>query len=493
MKKYLYIIPVVALICFAAYYYHLHYQLPGEEAEQSSPAVFTNQERVARKIDVDAMAGRMKSHQDIYKRLRDESLKVYAARRPAGRYDEVDAEEIRMAAYLWVWDDFYREGLWQAVAENVKEEISLPPAQSDPLVVCMESINHYRTYFYSDDTNNPATRALVDRVDASDYPVEFKMWAWLHIAHTISRASGYAPSKPLIPKSLAMLPELVKKTSDCYRQLIKEKLPDDLLFTQGDQCLDWVHDNKEALDEMNAELDKDFEAEAPGSPVRTLLQGRYYTLSAWNARGDGYANTVSEEANRLMQERLAKSAAIFEAAYKKYPDNSEVGESMIEVELGQGEGMARMEGWFQAAVHADPDDYEAYRAKAYYLLPRWYGSPALSWQFGLDCVKTGKWGAKIPMILVYAADDFDDTKHGEVFQIPAIWDPLEKVFREWLERYPESTVYRSKFAKYAAMGKHWDIVKEQCALLGNNWDKLVFQNFDYAAMKQRAITETRKP
>jgi tetratricopeptide (TPR) repeat protein len=492
MKRTVPIILCVFALCFTAYSFY-YYTKPadptldaGKTATEAASQTPFKQIALARTLDVDAMAARMKEHQDVYKRLRDASLKAYAARHPPGRFDTINAQQIRMAAYLWTWGDFYGEGLWQAYADNVNPE----PEQNDPLVSCVRSIGYYRDFYIKYDSWTDKIKATVERIENSDYPPEFKLWAWLHMTNVICVSGLDADAKAGMTQSFAMLPDLVRKTAASYRALIKEGLPDDLLAIKGIACIEDVSNNTSALNIMGKELDKAFEAEAPDSPVRAIVQGESYIKSAWNARGNGFADTVTDLGWQLMRERLQKASDILEAAYAKYPDHALISWCMLTVELGQGQGRPRMETWFQRAIKANPDYYDAYRSKEEYLMPRWYGTPEDLWVFGLECAESQNWQGKTPMILTEVANELS-TQNAAIFSDPGTWNPLEKVFRAWLAHYPQSTGYRSLFVKFAITGKHWAVVKEQCAILGNNWDRKVMKGIDYPLMVKMAGDETR--
>ncbi|MBW8782580.1 MAG: hypothetical protein JF599_11935 [Verrucomicrobia bacterium] len=47
-------------------------------------------------------------------------------------------------------------------------------------------------------------------------------------------------------------------------------------------------------------------------------------------------------------------------------------------------------------------------------------------------------------------------------------------------------VYRSRLAKYAALGGHWQVAKEQFKILGDNWDQRTFSKSEYAQMTKAA-------
>ena len=126
-----------------------------------------------------------------------------------------------------------------------------------------------------------------------------------------------------------------------------------------------------------------------------------------------------------------------------------------------------------------------YMAKRWYLLPRWYGTDDDEWQFGLQCANSDNWAAKIPMMLVECLSDAGE-RDPSIYARAAIWTPLEKVYRAYLQRFPDSVSYRSRFAKSAAQGGHWEIAKKQFKVLGDEWDRTIFSNEEYAAMAKEA-------
>ena len=126
--------------------------------------------------------------------------------------------------------------------------------------------------------------------------------------------------------------------------------------------------------------------------MRPALQGASNIEWAWAARGTGFSNEVVGEGWKFkFGDRLQIATGILEQAYARHPEAGFIDREMLSVELGQGQGRDRMELWFGRAIQADPDDFEAYRAKADYLAPKWYGSDEDVWNFGVECAKTENW------------------------------------------------------------------------------------------------------
>jgi len=427
-------------------------------------------------IDVDAMAARMLANQDIYRKIRDEGLAHFAKSQTKTAADEQMKALIRISAYLWVWGDFYGECVWRQGRDYASDAITT--GMSDP-----QASMFYEEYGLQ--SNHSASGEDAQRINlaaealfSSGYPAQFKMQA---CTSTLQNLINYKTQGHGDPNESCFneLPALIKEWGKDYRQMIKEKWPDYLLSDAGDSLLCTAQDDEPTLNLAIAEIDEDFNEVDSANPVKIALDGQYFVNAAWCARGSDWASNVTDQGWKLFAERLVKADNILEAGYAKYPAEGEMARSMIDVELGQGQGRDRMELWFQRAIKADPDDYAAYKSKEWYLQPRWYGSEDDIVNFGQECVKTDNWAAKLPMILPTGLAEASD-QDASLYSRDDIWNPLEKVYRDYLDRYPHSINYRTYFAKHAYDGGHTDVAREQFKILGSDWDRSVLTDSEYA-------------
>ncbi|MGB8355116.1 MAG: hypothetical protein WCD79_14560 [Chthoniobacteraceae bacterium] len=498
MKNLVVIILCLAALGFGAFQLRQYSGIENFQTadQKADPPATPTPAPVLRAIDVDAMAARMKKHQDIYIKLRDESLQTYAKLHPVtSSYDKPAQTAIRLASYLWVWDDYYEEGLWDTYANYAAQALPkrLTAAdEGDPLLNTVYDIEWLwsRDVHSAGDQTIAVTKTCSDKLEQTDYPAEFKYWGYANAIKNLAQARAYEKKSDALGKTFTLAPELADKTAHWYEELIKLRMPDDLLFAKGKALIHGLEDDEESLNLGWAVFDKSFAQYAPDSPARAALQGWYYIDYAWNARGSGYADTVSPDGWKLFGERLKKANDILETAYTNSDIKSVVAGNMITVELGQGEGRDQMEMWFQHAIADDPDDYTAYQNKLRYLLPRWYGSEQEMWNFGMECARTQNWSSKIPMILVEAWQ-YGFADNPKKYSMAEWWEPLEKVFHTYLEHYPESTIYRSKFAKYAAKSGHWKIAKEQFDILGDDWDRRTFKDDEYKTLLQMTASNLK--
>jgi hypothetical protein len=430
-------------------------------------------------LDIDAMAARMAKNQDFYKKTRDEAFAAYAAENPhPGAYDDQVRTVIRLFTYLATWGDYYGEGLWQRGANYAKA--AQDHGARSVVLTSLEDCQEAQGFSSSEEEDAQDVNRRADDFLASSYPAALK----LMVAHAaLNNLDGYISnhSPNAASPSLQARGHFVQAWGAAYREMIKAGLPHEWLFDAGEGMQHDVEDDETSLNLLIAEQERDFNEADPKNPVRTELDGNFHVTDAWNARGGGYANTVTDQGGKLFDERLAKAAAILEPFYTQYPNELGTCHAMMNVELGQGQGRDRMELWFKRAITIDPNRFEAYQDKEWYLQPRWYGTVDDIKQFGQECVSTQNWGAKIPMVYCIGLSEASDDS-GTIYTDPAVWATVEKVYRTYLGRYPQAIFFRTNFAKHAFDGGHFDVAKEQLKILGDDWDRAVLSDTRHGTM-----------
>jgi len=430
-------------------------------------------------VDVDALAARMKARQDLYRGMRDEALVQYGKRNPVpAPYDDQVKTVIRLFAYLFVWDDFYGEGLGRKGVGYARN--AMAQGARDPL---LQAFIDSQVSLQLPSSSEKAAQTMnrhTDQFLAGDYPAAFKC---LVCRRTILNLARYRSSHHVPDQSPSMIARshFIEKWGESYRELLKQKFPHDLLFYGGESLQHSVESDETALNLVIAEQDRDFNEVDPGNPVKLELDGNFYVTDAWNARGSDWGYTVTVNGAELFRKRLAQADKILEPLYAQYPDEVGTCFAMLNVELGQGQGRDRMERWFQRGIKADPDTFHIYNNKELYLLPRWYGSVDDAIAFGKECVRTGNWAAKIPLIFPLGISE-SVGNDPNLYKRPDVWALLEIVYREYLARFPHAVFYRTDFAKHAYDADHKDIAREQFEILDNEWDRSVLSNAQYAAI-----------
>jgi hypothetical protein len=222
-------------------------------------------------------------------------------------------------------------------------------------------------------------------------------------------------------------------------------------------------------------------ARPANDPGPHLYKGDRYVQAAWEARGGGWAHTVTPEGWKLFGERLAVAREALEKAWAADPTDGRAPTHMIKVILGDGGGKGQMEMWFRRAMANNPDNRTACGSKLWYLYPRWHGSHAEMLVFGRQCAATQNWWGPLPTILVDAhegiAKEMADPK--EYLAQPQVWDDIESVYRSFLEIFPDSPKagwYRSKMAMWACECQQWTAAKRIFDEIGDKPDLQVFRS-----------------
>jgi hypothetical protein len=223
------------------------------------------------------------------------------------------------------------------------------------------------------------------------------------------------------------------------------------------------------------------------------LKGRAYVDWAWEARGGGWANTVTPQGWKDMAARLDEASAALTRAWQLDPDDADVAVEMINVELGRNGDRDVMEAWFKRAMAADPDCYAACTSKLYFLEPKWHGSAEDMLAFGRECVAGGNWRERLPAVLIdahvaLAAYEADKDAY---WLKPGVWDDVVRVYAEHVRLFPDDSDIRGYYAKFAYKCHQWKVLNEQLAKLGKDADPEMFGDGTPAALEAARTTAAR--
>jgi hypothetical protein len=228
--------------------------------------------------------------------------------------------------------------------------------------------------------------------------------------------------------------------------------------------------NKQQFDAFYKAIEKPLFANR-GSDYRTwFFKGKYYRKYAWDARGGGYADKVTEEGWRLFRERIAIAEEALEKAWKMNPTDARIPTEMVEVIVGQQKSRERMDLWFARAMKLDTNNYDACRFKHRYLMPIWYGSEEEMLEFGRECVKSTEWGGHVPLILVDAHDWIakrpEHKSSKQYWKKPEVWADMKMAYEKFFKLNPDHIGWRHNYARHAWWAEQWDDLNKQIALLG---------------------------
>ncbi len=173
----------------------------------------------------------------------------------------------------------------------------------------------------------------------------------------------------------------------------------------------------------------------PQSALARLIRGRYRIHAAWQARGHGYADTVSAAAAVQFRRHLEDAREDFERARTLDPDEARAPAMLITVAMGLGWSEARTRELFEAAVAKDPRCLRAHDGMVTYLLPRWHGSRDALERF-VEEQRAAQ--PDEPALLLLRAAVIRDRGHNDPGYLarPAVAAELRACYADALEAYP---------------------------------------------------------
>ena len=230
-----------------------------------------------------------------------------------------------------------------------------------------------------------------------------------------------------------------------------------------------------------------------------IFKGANYITMAWQARGNDYADKVTEEGWKLYAERLDIADKAFARAWKLNPKDIRIPSLMLTVELGQGKGRERMELWFNRGMEIDPNNYDICSKKLYYLEPKWYGSAEDMISFGHECLQNTNWGGQVPLILASARNTLSSyidnpSEKSSYWKNPEVWTDINASYQRYFELNPNqtNTYFYQKYALYAYRCEQWDTLNEFIPKIGPFDPTLFASKKEFNQMLAAAKEHTEK-
>lgn len=175
-----------------------------------------------------------------------------------------------------------------------------------------------------------------------------------------------------------------------------------------------------------------------------------YEDYAWEARGTGFADTVTEEGWHLMRQRMDRADKAAQRAAQLAPRDCRVWHTLIAMGVGVPYGKRRVKVYFDKAVALNPYRQGVYTSYLNYLAPKWFGEE------GDDIAVVRKYKKYNPFIVYQpAAETFYDNSETKTVEqrrahMKAVSEnvrtsPYLADFREGMERHfmddPLDTTY----------------------------------------------------
>jgi len=287
---------------------------------------------------------------------------------------------------------------------------------------------------------NPENPYLVDRwvtiLDHRDGGHHFEL-----IAPLIAKS----PDDSFLLQVQAIELNHAKKYDEALTLLFKELERDDnndVLYGMAAGNLQEKGFWEESIELLNVWCQKHPENPEPWMQLSDAWKGY-----AWEARGSGWASTVTKEGRRLFKERIPKAYEAANKASEVAPQDCRTWASLVRMGTGCGYEKEKIQGLFEKAIAINPYRLDVYQCYWNYLQPRWYGSEEEMWAFAR------KYKDRFPSLITSAgydafwvyADEGTPTIESRKKQLASVaenvkksgyWPECEEAYREELRRGP---------------------------------------------------------
>jgi hypothetical protein len=393
------------------------------------------------------------------------------------------------------WDKPAREAL-DAAARHFSRDLPTTKAEEvfDPAKKAIESgcDDPLILYLYarlSVKGNFPGQAEYASRCAKAAKAMESSAYSPYRRATTLYRAAWELLATPdvspenrkeamrLIDGALALLPKIMKED---------ERNPDtEYFWFELPQTAIMCHQKLSGDDEAAFKKVDEFMSSDPAwKALRLKVKGDFYVRWAWKARGDGLADTVTEDGWKKFGERLKEARKALEESWSLNPGDGRVATIMLTVEKGIGGNRDEMEKWFGRAMKADGNNKEACIAKMDWLDPKWNGTIEDMMAFGKACRDSKNWRAGITVLLVdaytRALSHMPKDERQEYISSPEVRREIKAVFDDYLQHIPLDNRERSRYAAFCYMTNQHAEADRQFQILG---DDLIYV-FDEAYMKR---------
>jgi hypothetical protein len=302
-----------------------------------------------------------------------------------------------------------------------------------------------------------------------------------------SAAQDFVERGKLLDRATTLLPEVLKDATITDRQirLITTNIVKGRQRLGGDRLQAY-----EALaPTLAAQLPEDRAA-----AVQAVIKADVLNDAAWDIRGTGYAETVSDEKFRRFEALVARAEASLVEGIDKGSSDPNVGSDMMELMIGVNSDNSanadrEMLDWFEIARKLDPGGLEPYDRRLASLLPRWGGTDESALAFARAAFARKEWGSRAPLILIAAHDWVHRGPPAKLgyFERKEVCAEVKNVYETFLAQHPNANSDRSRYVRRLVECKAWREADAQLKRLDN---RVVLSVFDGQYEVERKLIDT---
>ena len=223
----------------------------------------------------------------------------------------------------------------------------------------------------------------------------------------------------------------------------------------------------ESMWKLHEQIHRDWIAAYPASVTARVAQAEFFVNYAWHARGSDYADKVTQDGWKLFGDRLVAARTTLEES-RNFPEKDpywwRVG---LTVALGQEWPKPVYDHLVEEAQQFEPKFWGYQTARAYSLLPRWYGRPG-EWETYASqaAANPDGLGPEIYARIVMNLRHF----YGNIFQESnASWPKTRDGLALLRQKYPDTLEFTSETALLAASAQDRPVAQAAFQELGDTY------------------------
>ena len=173
---------------------------------------------------------------------------------------------------------------------------------------------------------------------------------------------------------------------------------------------------------------------------------------AWDARGSGWASTVSDKGWARFRRDLEKAWKVMQEAAMLQEQDPELYVNFITAAMGLSKGNSATDEIFERGQKVEPTYFGLYRSRVTDLLPRWGGSARKVEAFAAASADATRDIAGETLYALIASNVLGYVKKEEYqVEYDFSWERIEQGYRDLLERFPDDDSQREFFCYIACM------------------------------------------
>ncbi len=216
----------------------------------------------------------------------------------------------------------------------------------------------------------------------------------------------------------------------------------------------------------------------PDSITARVALAESYVSYAWEARGDGYSDSVSESGWRLFGERVDKAKEILEQASSLHTKCPEWYLTMQQIAQAQQWEIPKLTALLEQAISFEPAYYYYYRVHANLLQPKWFGEEGDAEKFAQQAAdRVG--GTQGDILYFQIASHLICKCDAEPQLKEMSWPRIQKGFAELEKQSGRSATNMNLLAYMAIKESDAAVANESFAGIGDKWDREIWDSQSY--------------